>query len=608
VYDVDSEDAVDMIVMEFVEGRTLDELIPAKGMRPALVVKYGIQIAAALARAHAAGIIHRDLKPSNLIVTPEGRVKILDFGLAKHVGRTEASADDAARSVRQLTDERTIVGTVAYMSPEQAEGPNLDSRSDIFSFGTILYEMFAGRRPFVGNSELSTIAKIVSENPAPLGQLSTELSPDLAKIVARCLRKDPARRFQHIGDVKVALEDVQEESETGEQRLRVRNPRRTRVALLALVALATLGYAIWRLVPSAGAPEPLRIVQLTTLPGTEKYPTFAPDGEQVAYTWSGPNQDDDDVYVQRIGSEQHLRLTSDPSTDFSPAWSPDGLWIAFLRGPVPGTSELRLVWPLGGPERQIAEIHIRQSYVQPPFLSWLPDSRALVAVDSLRPGEPESLYIVSIDSGEKRRLTASPTTGFGDTAPAVSPDGRSVVFERGAQLHLVALKADLTPAGEPVALTETGFGGQQPAWSRDGQEVFFSARSRLSAVERLEAECPYATSLRRRRRLSAGAFRTAQPARATCLHAGLGWPEHLAAAVIGATTANCATRPDALVDKGRRQPAVFTRWNTRGVPVESIGHRSGVDRGCGRVEREAAHDGRRGVAVRRGERNAALVT
>ncbi len=479
VYDVHFENDVDMIVMEFVDGRTLDELIPAKGIRPGLVLKYAVQIADALARAHDAGLVHRDLKPSNLMVTRDGRVKILDFGLARQVDHAQGSPEDATRSVHRLTDEKTIVGTVAYMSPEQAEGRAVDARSDIFSFGTVLYEKLTGRRPFAGDSELSTLAKIVSDEPTPVTQLSGTVPPELARIIGVCLRKDPGRRFQHMADLKVALEDVEEQSESGERPVHARSRRRPLAALVVLLALAPLGYAGWSLTRVARVPDALRTTQLTTLPGTEKYPTFAPDGEQVAYTWSGPAQDNDDVYVQRIGSDQHLRLTSDPSTDFSPTWSPDGLWIAFLRGQVPGPSELRLVSPLGGPERQITEINIRQSYVQPPFLSWLPDSRALVVVDAPRPGEPEALYIVSIDSGEKRRVTTPSPTAFGDAAPAVSPDGRSIVFERQGQLYLVGLNADLTSAGEPVALTESGFGGQQPAWSRDGREVFFSARGRL---------------------------------------------------------------------------------------------------------------------------------
>src|SRR5262245_31621491 len=226
VHDIDSSDGVDLIVMEYVEGKTLDHLIPARGMRPAVALKYAIQIADALASAHAAGIIHRDLKPSNLIVADDGRVKILDFGLAKLVEPPESAPDVETVSVHRLTAEKTVVGTVPYMSPEQAQGGRLDARSDIFSFGSVLYEMLSGQRTFAGDSSLSTIAKILSEDPTPLGQLVPALPADLAKIVGRCLRKDPARRFQHIADVKVALEDVREEVDSGPQ-LQA-SPRRTR--------------------------------------------------------------------------------------------------------------------------------------------------------------------------------------------------------------------------------------------------------------------------------------------------------------------------------------------------------------------------------------------
>ena len=151
IYEIDQSDGVDFMAMEFVAGKTLDHLIPRNGFRPAEALKYAIQAAEALAKAHAAGIVHRDLKPANIMVTPEGQVRILDFGLAK-LTEGPIGAEDATLTVRDASEAGMIVGTIAYMSPEQAEGKPVDARSDIFSFGDVLYEMLTGRKAFSGDS------------------------------------------------------------------------------------------------------------------------------------------------------------------------------------------------------------------------------------------------------------------------------------------------------------------------------------------------------------------------------------------------------------------------------------------------------------------------
>ena len=154
------------MVMEFVPGKTLDELIPRKGMRLNKALKVAVQIAEALAAAHAAGIIHRDLKPGNVMVTEDGRVKVLDFGLAKLAETVAPGEDEPTRTLKPATEEGTILGTVAYMSPEQAQGKPVDARSDIFAFGSLLYEMVTGRRAFHGDTKISTLAAILNQEPA----------------------------------------------------------------------------------------------------------------------------------------------------------------------------------------------------------------------------------------------------------------------------------------------------------------------------------------------------------------------------------------------------------------------------------------------------------
>jgi hypothetical protein len=185
-------------------------------------LKYSIQIADALARAHSAGIVHRDLKPANIIIDEDGRVKLLDFGLAKLTEKTvDSEAVTATMTAEEapLSEEGSIIGTVAYMSPEQAEGRKVDARSDIFSFGSVLYEMVTGRRPFEGATKMSTISAILQKEPPPPGGLAPNLPAELEKIILRCLRKDRDRRTQHIDDIKLALEELRDDSASGKRSL-----------------------------------------------------------------------------------------------------------------------------------------------------------------------------------------------------------------------------------------------------------------------------------------------------------------------------------------------------------------------------------------------------
>lgn len=196
VHDVGSQNGVDFMVMEYVAGQTLDRLIPSGGMPADLALNYAIQIADALARAHAAGIVHRDLKPSNVMVDETGLVKVLDFGLAKLAAPTSgANAEVATMVATMATTPGMIVGTLAYMSPEQAEGKPVDPRSDIFSFGSMLYEMLAGKKAFEGQSSAALLSAIMRDDPKPLSELRRDVPPEVRRIVTRCLKKDPAARY-----------------------------------------------------------------------------------------------------------------------------------------------------------------------------------------------------------------------------------------------------------------------------------------------------------------------------------------------------------------------------------------------------------------------------
>ena len=213
------------IAMEYVAGKTLEQAIDRKGLPLREVLRFAVPMADALAKAHSAGIVHRDLKPSNVMITAERTVKVLDFGLAKLTDSGESSSESAETvAMEGQTREGTVVGTAAYMSPEQAEGKPVDGRSDIFSFGAVLYEMLTGRRAFTGATRMATISSVLRDEPKPVSEIRGAVPKELERIIARCLRKDPDRRFQHMEDLRVALEEVKEESESGAAAAPVKAP------------------------------------------------------------------------------------------------------------------------------------------------------------------------------------------------------------------------------------------------------------------------------------------------------------------------------------------------------------------------------------------------
>ena len=495
IHDIGSDAGRDFIVMEYLAGGTLDRRLPPAGLTAKQALQYGVAIADALAAAHQVGVIHRDLKPSNVLVTDDGRVKVLDFGLAKLLEPGDSS--EHATTVA-ATDPGIIMGTAGYMSPEQAEGKRLDARSDIFSFGSVLYEMTTGRPPFGGESRLSALGKVVNEDPVAPRQLNPSIPVDLEKVILRCLRKDPGRRFQTMADLKVALEDLVIESATMAQ---VSAPRQREwlkwaagaAALLSIAIVA--GYLATRQRPAPRS-DTQRPVPLTSLSGMVRHPTLSPDGEYVAFTWNGSNQDNPDIYVQQIGSGTPLRLTTDAANDHSPAWSPDGRAIAFLRRRDDSSvHEVRWVPPLGGPERKIAEIHPDGALYRPLTLTWCPDSSCVVATDTQGDGKPNALFALPRDGGERRQITFPTTPAMLDTDAALSADGRSLVFRRDltpftGEMYRLGLTGNLSARGTPIRLTDVTMSSTRPAWMPDGRHIVFAARGGLWRMDAFSAVAP----------------------------------------------------------------------------------------------------------------------
>ena len=480
IYDVGADQGVDYIAMELVPGKTLDQLIGRNGMRLTELLRYAVQAADALAKAHAAGIVHRDLKPGNIMVTDDGLVKVLDFGLAK-LAKPAESQEASTRTIHAHTKEGTIMGTAAYMSPEQAEGKEAGPRSDIFSFGALLYEMVSGQLAFRGDTRMSTLSAVLRDDPKPVTEVRVDTPSELARIIARCLRKDPARRFQHMDDLKVALEELKEESEVGGLVAApgtAAQPARSAGCYLIAAGIAGAlvlgGWAAWSCAYRAAPEIALHSVPLTSYRGTQLSPSFSPDGNQVAFSWDGEKEDNADIYIKLIGPGSPLRLTTNPASDVSPRWSPDGRSIAFLRHLAAGKTAIMSIAALGGPERRIAEFSSSFG-----GLSWSPDGKWL-AVVAHNGAESPAIYLVSADTGEMRKLTNPPSVTDGDRAPAFSHDGHKLAFCRikslqVSNLYVLPLTDDFKPRGEPQMLpTVPGQPASQPAWTANDREIVFA--------------------------------------------------------------------------------------------------------------------------------------
>ncbi len=323
VYETGDSDGVDYVAMELVAGRTLADALHSEPWPQSRVLAVAVQIAAALEAAHAQGIVHRDLKPSNVILTSSGVAKLVDFGLAKSVG---GLGGDAAAPT---TIEGRLAGTVAYMSPEQAEGTDIDFRSDIFSFGSLLYEMLTRQRAFAGASTVSILAKIIHTQPQAPPGMSSAIDPRLQEIVNRCLRKDRDRRLQSMGDVRVRLQEIIDEPAPHE-------PRPVPAPVPAGVEVRRDASRVsWRSSPSPPRslfrPRPLQtsLSRLTWDGGLTTYPSVSRDGTLLAYASDRFGRGDLDIWLAPLGGGDPIRLTNDEADDSAPDISPDGTHVAY---------------------------------------------------------------------------------------------------------------------------------------------------------------------------------------------------------------------------------------------------------------------------------------
>ena len=475
VYEIDEAEGQTFLSMAYLEGETVREKIKTRPLKLEDVFDIAIQTAQGLQAAHEKGITHRDIKSANLIVTPKSQVKIMDFGLAQLVEQS------------RLTKSAMILGTPAYMSPEQARREPTDRRTDIWALGVVIYEMVTGKLPFEGEREAAVAYAVVHQQPEPITALRVGVPVGLDRIVAKAMAKDRDDRYQHADEMIVDFRGLKKELESGGTQAATATPsasHRTPWLLAgasALIALAVTAGAFLGLFESeerVAAEQPLEAVPLTSYSGSEQHPTFSPDGARVAFSWDGESQDNFDIYVKEIDSDNRQRLTTDQTQDTHPAWSPDGRFIAFLRrDPAAGKAKVVIIPSIGGPERVVGDSVAVEGPSPREVPAWTPDSKQLVIVDRSSPDEAPALFLLSIDTSETTRLT-SPTGAWGDFAPAFSPDGKTLAFARGASffsddVFLLPLSDDLNPAGEPRRLTSIEQYISGLSWSTEGEAIVF---------------------------------------------------------------------------------------------------------------------------------------
>lgn len=481
LYDIGCEGTVDFLVMELLAGETLASRLRRGALPLAQALAVGREVAEALAAAHRQGIVHRDLKPSNIILTKDG-AKLLDFGLAK---LRPSLAEVGTEGARATTHEPgtlpgAVLGTIPYMAPEQLEGKETDTRTDLFAFGCLLYEMVSGRRAFTGASEASVISAIMTSEPPSLGTLQPLTPASVERLVCKCLAKDPDERWQSAADVADALGWAVTEPTA-------QRPAATSLvwlfAGLAVVTVATLSWLVasGRLLLGSGArPEPGAAasvssapLQMTAAAGWESEPVLNHDGSLVAYTSNASGNAD--VWVSGAGGGNAVNVSSSPADDEGPAWFLDGTAIVFASTRGGGWN----IWKapaLGG------GVTLLVRNARAPAVS--PDGELIAFVRPDDTGTDRIMVAKLADISTARTLTDTPyRTGEPEADPAWSPNSRSICYSSYRSLWVAE-----AAGGAPRRLTHDRQVDVEPAWSGDGRTIYFSSfRGGLWAIWKVDA-------------------------------------------------------------------------------------------------------------------------
>lgn len=503
IYGFEESDGVSALAMELVEGPTLAEQMAVDRLRvgegtalprerEALAyhslagpipldecLPIAKQIADALEYAHERGIIHRDLKPANIKVTPQGVVKILDFGLAKALEGDSASSASNLMNSPTLTAAATqagvIIGTAAYMSPEQARGRAADRRADIWSFGCVLYEVLAGKRLFDGETVSDTLAAILKSEP-DWGTLPSSTPPRIRELLRRCLTKDPRQRLRDIGEARIAIEEAMsgvgaEGVRPGEvglsgmppMEIERRSPLRRALPWVVglIVGAVAAGLAVWRLSAPAAPAAAMRFSAVTNFPGVQSQPAFSPDGRSIAFV---SNRDGDyNIYVGLVRGGNLVQITHDSNLESRPAWSPDGATLAYARLNESGIWDIWEIPALGGTPRRVTLNASDPDYSR--------DGHSLAYANS----SDGAIWVSGVSGENARQVAKSAGPGWHDAEPRFSPDGSHIAFASCANGPYAELRVVDLASGKVRQLTRDDALARSPAWSPDGRSIYFAS-------------------------------------------------------------------------------------------------------------------------------------
>jgi Tol biopolymer transport system component/predicted Ser/Thr protein kinase len=496
IYDIGEHDGQAFIAMEFLDGVTLKHRIENRPLRVEAICDLGVQIADGLDAAHSKGIVHRDIKPANIFVTSRGTVKILDFGLAKvnaHSAPAGSNTQPTAGGQVDLTSPGMAMGTVAYMSPEQARGEPLDSRTDLFSFGVVLYEMATGRQPFSGSTSAVIFNQILEHQPAKPATLNPQLPARLEELISKTLEKDRELRCQTAAELRADLKRQRRDSQSApvasagkvaEVGRRAATVSRFRLAAGALV-FALLGASVtWSLLRyghrgQGSTPMVTQVSRLTLDPGFSEWPSWSPDGSLLAF--ASNRNGNWEIYVRRVEGGQEVNITNDPAEDYQPSFSPDGNSIAFVStrssrsglikiGPYIGFEyrtyggDVWVIPALGGPARRLAP--------DGNFPVWHPDGRKIAFISG-REGH-RSILEIPVEGGTPRSVLSSSDSTWEIVRLQYSPSGHWITFETWDQQVLLLPAAGGTPRALPR--------GSSYSWDPSGKRLYYLVRDRLGGT------------------------------------------------------------------------------------------------------------------------------
>lgn len=468
VYDTGTHDGAPYLVTELLDGAPLRDLLRNGPLPPRKAVEYAIQIACGMAAAHDRGIVHRDLKPENVFVCRDGRVKILDFGLAK---LTDAESHDATKTSLQplfQTEPGVVLGTAAYMSPEQVRGQRADRRSDIFSFGAMLYELLSGHRAFQRHTSADTASAILKEDPPDLNASGRNIPATLVHIVHHCLEKNPEERFQSASDLAFHLESlssVSGSSTAAPQALPEEKSVRPLWWMIACLLIAlTVAGIWWNRERSPSEPKLVKFLRLTDFAGLEDSPAFSPDGKSVAFVSdsTGSRQ----IWIRLLAGGPPLQITRGAGDHLEPRWSQDSAALVYYTPPAEGDAQGTLweVSALGGAPRRLVSSM----------------SGADVSHDGKRltffrlNGKQMELVSTDRDGSNERTLTQA-VASFSYRKPRWSPDDSTIAYLHSRQNWADDVYTVAAAGGSPRQVTNENNLMSGLAWLPDGSHLVYSS-------------------------------------------------------------------------------------------------------------------------------------